>query len=43
MTLSIFIIPLTVQDPETIKQKYPKGFTAQKPYLRLTPQPNVFM
>ncbi len=34
------IIPLTVQDPETIKQKYPKGFTAPKPYLRLTPQPN---
>ena len=34
------IIPLTVQDPEVIKQKYPKGFTAQKPYLRVTPQPN---
>jgi len=34
------IIPLTVQDPEVIKQKYPKGFTAEKPYLRLTPQPN---
>jgi alkyl hydroperoxide reductase subunit AhpC len=34
------IIPLTVQDPEVIKQKYPKGFTAAKPYLRFTPQPN---
>ena len=34
------IIPLPVQDPEVIKQKYPKGFTAAKPYLRLTPQPN---
>ncbi|GGY65959.1 peroxiredoxin [Pseudoduganella sp. SL102] len=34
------IIPLTVQDPEVLKQKYPKGFTAPKPYLRLTPQPN---
>lgn len=34
------IIPLTVQDPEVIKQKYPKGFTAQRPYLRMTPQPN---
>ena len=34
------IIPLTVQDPEQLKQKYPKGFTAPKPYLRLTPQPN---
>jgi alkyl hydroperoxide reductase subunit AhpC len=34
------IIPLTVQDPEVIKQKYPKGFRAERPYLRLTPQPN---
>ena len=34
------IIPLTVQDPNVIKQKYPKGFTAQRPYLRVTPQPN---
>ncbi|MES2755789.1 MAG: peroxiredoxin [Pseudomonadota bacterium] len=34
------IIPLTVQDPEVIKQKYPKGFTASRPYLRVTPQPN---
>ena len=34
------IIPLTVQDPELIKQKYPKGFTAPRPYLRMTPQPN---
>ncbi|HEY0062110.1 MAG TPA: peroxiredoxin [Telluria sp.] len=34
------IIPLTVQDPEVIKQKYPKGYTALRPYLRLTPQPN---
>jgi alkyl hydroperoxide reductase subunit AhpC len=34
------IIPLTVQDPEVLKQKYPKGFTAARPYLRLTPQPN---
>jgi alkyl hydroperoxide reductase subunit AhpC len=34
------IIPLTVQDPEVIKQKYPKGFTAERPYLRMTPQPN---
>jgi alkyl hydroperoxide reductase subunit AhpC len=34
------IIPLTVQDPEVLKAKYPKGFTAEKPYLRLTPQPN---
>jgi alkyl hydroperoxide reductase subunit AhpC len=34
------IIPLTVQDPELIKQKYPKGYTAPRPYLRMTPQPN---
>jgi thioredoxin-dependent peroxiredoxin len=34
------IIPLTVQDPDLIKQKYPKGYTAPRPYLRLTPQPN---
>lgn len=34
------IIPLTVQDPEVIKQKYPKGYVATKPYLRLTPQPD---
>jgi len=34
------IIPLTVQDPEVIKQKYPKGYTSPRPYLRLTPQPN---
>ena len=34
------IIPLSVQDPEELKQKFPKGYTAPKPYLRLTPQPN---
>ncbi len=34
------IIPQTVQDPEVTKQKYPKGFTAPRPYLRITPQPN---
>ena len=34
------IIPLSVQDPDLIQQKYPKGYTAQRPYLRLTPQPN---
>jgi alkyl hydroperoxide reductase subunit AhpC len=34
------IIPLTVQDPDVIKQKYPKGFVAARPYLRMTPQPN---
>jgi alkyl hydroperoxide reductase subunit AhpC len=34
------IIPLSVQDPEVLKQKYPKGFSAARPYLRVTPQPN---
>jgi len=34
------IIPLTVQDEEVIKQKYPKGYNASRPYLRITPQPN---
>ena len=34
------IIPLSVKDEEVIKQKYPKGYKAPKPYLRITPQPN---
>ncbi len=34
------IIPLSVQDPELIAQNYPGGYTAARPYLRLTPQPN---
>ena len=34
------IIPLTIQDEEVIKQKFPKGYKAERPYLRLTPQPN---
>ncbi|MEG2914351.1 MAG: peroxidase, partial [Pseudomonas sp.] len=25
---------------EEIKQRFPKGYRAVKPYLRLTPQPN---
>ncbi len=33
------IIPLTVQDPEVIKQKYPGGVTSPRPYLRFTPAP----
>ena len=34
------IIPLTIQDEEVIKQKFPKGYKAPRPYLRVTPQPN---
>lgn len=34
------IIPTSLQDEVLIKQKFPKGYTAARPYLRLTPQPN---
>ena len=34
------IIPLSIQDEAVIREKYPKGYTAARPYLRLTPQPN---
>ncbi len=33
------IVP-SLQDPEVLKAKFPKGFTVVKPYLRMTPQPN---
>jgi alkyl hydroperoxide reductase subunit AhpC len=35
----VIIVP-SLQDPELIKQKFPKGYKALKPYLRVTPQPN---
>ena len=35
----VIIVP-SLQDPEVIKQKFPKGYKAVKPYLRVTPQPN---
>jgi len=35
----VIIVP-SLQDPELIKQKFPKGYKAIKPYLRITPQPN---
>jgi thioredoxin-dependent peroxiredoxin len=35
----VVIVP-SLQDPEIIKQKFPKGYKALKPYLRITPQPN---
>lgn len=35
----VVIVP-SLQDPEIIKQKFPKGYKALKPYLRMTPQPN---
>ena len=35
----VVIVP-SLQDPEEIKKRFPKGYRAVKPYLRLTPQPN---
>ncbi|SHL56470.1 1-Cys peroxiredoxin [Nitrosospira sp. Nsp11] len=34
------IIPLTIKDEEVINQKFPKGYKAPRPYLRITPQPD---
>ena len=33
------IVP-SLQDPEVLKQKFPKGYKVVRPYLRMTPQPN---
>jgi alkyl hydroperoxide reductase subunit AhpC len=35
----VVIVP-SLQDPELIQKKFPKGYKAVTPYLRLTPQPN---
>ncbi|HEY1102452.1 MAG TPA: peroxiredoxin [Burkholderiaceae bacterium] len=35
----VIIVP-SLQDPAEIAQRFPKGYTAVKPYLRVTPQPN---
>jgi alkyl hydroperoxide reductase subunit AhpC len=35
----VVIIP-AIQDPAEIARRFPKGFRAVRPYLRLTPQPN---
>jgi alkyl hydroperoxide reductase subunit AhpC len=35
----VVIVP-SIQDPEVIAKKFPKGFKAIRPYLRITPQPN---
>ena len=34
----VVIVPY-LQDEDEIKQRFPKGYTTVKPYLRLTPQP----
>jgi thioredoxin-dependent peroxiredoxin len=33
------IVP-ALTDPEELKKRFPKGYTALRPYLRMTPQPN---
>ncbi|MFN3495309.1 MAG: peroxiredoxin [Hydrogenophaga sp.] len=35
----VVIVP-SLQDPDEIAQRFPKGFKAVRPYLRITPQPN---
>jgi alkyl hydroperoxide reductase subunit AhpC len=35
----VVIVP-SIQDPKELAERFPKGFKAVKPYLRLTPQPN---
>ncbi len=34
------VIAPALQDPEELKQRFPKGYKVVKPYLRMTPQPN---
>ena len=33
------VIPTSIQDEAVIKERFPKGYKALRPYLRLTPQP----
>jgi thioredoxin-dependent peroxiredoxin len=34
------VIAPALQDPEDLKQRFPKGWKVVKPYLRMTPQPD---
>ena len=34
------IIVLSLKDPAVLKEKFPKGYTEIRPYLRITPQPD---
>ncbi len=34
----VIIVP-SLQDPDEIARRFPKGYTALRPYLRITPQP----
>lgn len=36
----VVIVP-SIQDEQELKQRFPQGYRAITPYLRLTPQPNV--
>ena len=36
----VVIVP-SLQDPEVLKQKFPKGWNTLRPYLRMTPQPEL--
>jgi alkyl hydroperoxide reductase subunit AhpC len=36
----VIIVP-SLTDPEEIKKRFPKGYKAVKPYLRITPQPDL--
>ncbi len=36
----VVIVP-SLQDPEEINRRFPKGYTAVRPYLRLTPDPRA--
>jgi alkyl hydroperoxide reductase subunit AhpC len=35
----VVIVP-SIQDPKELAERFPKGFRAVRPYLRITPQPN---
>ena len=35
----VVIVP-SIQNPAELAQRFPKGFNAVRPYLRITPQPN---
>ncbi|MES2412882.1 MAG: peroxiredoxin [Pseudomonadota bacterium] len=35
----VVIVP-SIQDPAELAERFPKGFKAVRPYLRITPQPN---
>jgi alkyl hydroperoxide reductase subunit AhpC len=36
----VIIVP-SLQDPDEIARRFPKGYTAVRPYLRVTPQPGA--